>query len=126
MLLVQQDDFLTIRESGSWAHGLVCFYSPEGGEVSEYTCPPADCWWKRGLRIHLLGGCGCIRPLCGWGEEGAGRRTPGCAKWRRGHYNEMGGVMIKVRSFFPWPEASSSSSLKCNRQWVKLKHKNGY
>ena len=29
-----------------------------------------------------------------------------------GHYNEMGGVMIRVWSFLSWPEALSSSSLK--------------
>ena len=43
---------------------------------------------------------------------GAGRGRPGCSRWEKGHYNETGGVMIRVYSFLSWPEALSSISLK--------------
>ena len=34
MLLVQQDNFLTIKESRQPAHGHACFHGPGGREVS--------------------------------------------------------------------------------------------
>ena len=80
-LLTQWADFLIIRESQPWAHGCVCFYSPETKEYEEWSWyTPVDLLigWGRtfgytsslvgeewGPRIHLLVGWEHMLPLGG-------------------------------------------------------------
>ena len=80
----------------------------QGEEGSQVTA--ADLligWGKRESYDALADWLGVSK-----GGHVAGRSRPGCSRSGKGHYNEMGGAMIRVWSFSSWPEALSAVSLK--------------